>query len=326
MRRRTLIFGIGGAAVGLRGIARAQQKAIPVLAYLAAGTSAGRERLVEAFRQGLTEGGYIDGKNVAIEFDWAGDDYSRLPELAVELTHHQPDLMVATSLPAAAAAKAATATIPIVFLIGDDPVKHGLAASFNRPGRNATGVTMLVAGLVAKRFQLLAELVPAADPVAVLVNPRNPNVGTELRELQEASRAARRKIAMFKLSSDAEIEAAFAALSEAGSKAVLVGSDPFFLSRRAQIVALAARYRVPGVFEWREFVDLGGLASYAPSLSDSHHQLGRYATRVLRGESPADLPIVQPTKFELVINLKTANTLGLTVPPALLARADEVIE
>ena len=324
MNRRNLILGVVGAISSSRaGWGQPQRK---VVAYFSAGTPAGREKFVEAFRDGLAEAGYVDGKNVAIEFHWAGDDYSRLPELAVEVARGQVDLIATPQLPSAIAAKGATSTTPIVYLIGDDPVKYGLADSFNHPGGTSTGISMLVAGLVAKRFELISELVPDAAVIAVLVNPKNQNASTELRELEEASRIGNRKIAVFKPSTQGEIEAAFAVLSEAGHKAVVVGADPYFLNHRSQIVGLAARYAVPGIYEWREFVELGGLASHGPSLIGSQRQFGRYAARLLKGESPAELPVIQPTKFELVVNLKTAKALGLTVPPALLARADEVIE
>ena len=325
MRRRDLLLvGTIAASFSVRA-ARGQQR-MPVLAYMSAGTPAGREKFVAAFREGLAQDGYVDGKNVAIEFHWGGDDYTRLPDLAIEVARRQVDVIATAQLPSAVAAKAATSTVPIVFLIGDDPVKYGLADSFNHPGGNSTGVSMLVAGLVSKRFELLSELVPDAAVIAVLVNPTNQNAVTELRELEEASRAGKRRLHVFKPSTQAEIDSAIAAVREADDKAVVIGADPYFLNRRAQIVALAARYAVPAIYEWREFVELGGLASYGPSLVDSQRQFGRYAAMILQGKSPADLPIIQPTKFELVINMKTAKALGLTIPQSILVRADEVIQ
>jgi putative ABC transport system substrate-binding protein len=326
MKRRNLITLLGGAAVAWPFAAHAQQKAMPLVAYFSIGSAAGRERFSDAFRKGLADSGYIEGKNLALEFDWAGDDYSRLPRLAADLVGRRVDVIAAGQLPVAVAAKSATKTIPIVFVIGDDPIKHGLAASFNHPGGNSTGVSMLNVGLVAKRLELLHELVPGVVLVAVLVNPKNQNVATQRAELQEASRAMRQRIEVFDASTAAEIDAAFAALDRAGAKALAVGADPVFNDRRAQIVALAARYAIPGIYEWREYSDQGGLASYGPSLAEQYHQLGLYAGRVLKGENPADLPVQQPTRFELVVNLKTATALGLTVPTSILARADEVIE
>lgn len=323
MRRRDLI---ALAAVIALPAAAGGEHTPPIVALLAAGSPAGHEKQLEEFRNGLATRGYRDGSNVAVEYRWAGDDYARLAILAAELVRSRAAVIVASNLPAARAAANATKTIPIVFLIGDDPIKHGLATSLNHPGGNATGVSMLAVGLVTKRLQLLRDLVPGALLVAVLVNRRNPNVETELTEIREASTAMGQRVEVFEADTMTEIEAAFATAVQRGAKALVVGPDPSFNNQRVAIVALAARYAIPGIYEWREFAEAGGLASYGPNLNDSFRQMGAYTGRILAGAKPADLPVVQPTKFELVINLKTAKTLGLSVPQLLLAQADEVIE
>lgn len=323
MTRRDLILALALAAPGA---ARAQDKPLPVVAYLSIGSPAGRERYVEAFRDGLRERGYRDHQNVIISFHWAGEDYSRIPQLATELSARYVDLIVAPQIPTALAAMSATRTLPIVFLMGDDPVKHGLAASFGHPGGNATGISMLSAGLVVKRFELLRDLVPKEGLIAVLMNPNNQSVATQLDELNEASDTTHQPIKVFIARNRGEIEAQFASINKARAKALIVGADPFLNNDRAQIVALAAQHAIPGIYEFRESVDIGGLASYGPSLIGVHRQLGHYAGRILKGEKPADLPVQQPTKFELVINLRTAKALGLTVPNSILARADEILE
>jgi putative ABC transport system substrate-binding protein len=325
MKRRELMLMLTGALAAPRAL-RAQQKTTPVIGVLTNGTAATRRSFVTAFRQGLAETGYVDGKNVALDFRWAGDDYNRLSELAWNLVQRPVTVIAAAGLNAALVSKRATATIPIVFGIGDDPVKHGLAASYNHPGGNTTGVHILVAGLVAKRLSLLRELVPHAAVIAILVNPNNANTPAELAESDEASRKLGQQIDIVKASTEPDIDAAFASLSKSGAEALVVGADQFYLTRSAYLVGLAARYAVPTIDEFRAFVDAGGLASYGPDINDADRQLGIYAGTVLAGASPADLPVQQPTKFELVINLNTAKALGLTVPPTLLARADEVIE
>jgi putative tryptophan/tyrosine transport system substrate-binding protein len=325
MRRRQLILS-AGAMLAVPLAARAQQKAMPVIGYLNSGSAGASERSVAAFRQGLAETGFVAGGNVAIEFRWADGDYHRLAELAADLARRNVSVILATNLPSALAARQATAAIPIVFQIGDDPVKHGLAASLNRPGGNATGISMLAADLNEKRLGFLRELVPNARLIALLVNPGNPNVETQLAEVTEAGRAVRQRIEVFRAGSEPEIEAAFAALVERDAGGLIVGADPYLNSRRAQLVALAARHAIPAIYEWREIAELGGLMSYGTDLFQVNRQIGVYAGKILAGAKPADLPIAQPTKFALVINLKVAKALGISVPPVLLVQADEVIE
>jgi putative ABC transport system substrate-binding protein len=324
MRRRQLLLLLGGA-MAVAPAAGAQQ-AMPVVGFLYSGALAEREKQVAGFRDGLAESGYIDGKNIVIEFRSAEGHYPRLPELAADLVRRQAAVIAAPTLGAALAAKAASSTIPIVFLVGDDPVKHGLAASLHRPGGNATGVSMLAAGLTAKRLGLLREVVPKTSPIGLLVNPNNPNLGTQFKEVEEAFRLVGQRVEVFKAGTEHDLEAAFATLGERGFAGLVVGVDPFFTARRPQVVALAARYSVPVIYTWREFVEAGGLMSYGTSVTEAHRQVGIYTGRILAGAKPADLPVMQPTRFELVINLKTAKALGLTVPQILLVQADEVIE
>jgi putative ABC transport system substrate-binding protein len=300
---------------------------MPVVAFFSFGSSErGREAQIDGLRRGLAETGYVEGKNVVLDFHWGDDDYSRLRPLAAEIVRQPVSVIFTPQLVSALAAKAATATIPIVFLVGDDPIKHGLAASLSRPGGNATGISMLTAGLVVKRLEFVREVISEPGVIAILVNRANANVENQLSEAREASSALGQKIAVYSASTDQDIESAFTALVRDGAKGLVAGADPFLNSRRAQIVALAARHALPAIYEWREFVDQGGLMSYGTNLAEATRQLGTYVGRILKGAKPADLPIEQPTKFELVINLKTAQALGLTVPQSLLARADEVIE
>ena len=274
------------------------------------------------FRQGLGETGYVEGQNLAIEYRWAESHYDRLPALAADLVARKVDVIAVTGGDAPVlAAKNATSTIPIVSILGGDPVKGGLIASLARPGGNLTGITMITAELMPKRLELLSELVPRAGVIALLANP---GAESMIRKVQEAARAKRVQLQILKASSESEIDAAFASPSQAG--ALLVGNDPIFMSRREQLVALAARYAVPAMYEWREFVAAGGLISYGTSRTGTWRRFGNYAGKILNGAKPADLPVEQPTRFELAVNLKTAKALGLTVPPSILARADEVIE
>ena len=299
---------------------------MPVVGVLTNGSAATRGHFVAAFRRGLAETGYIEGKNVVLDFRWAGDDYDRLSELAADLVRRPVTVIAAAGLNAAILSKRATGTIPIVFGVGDDPVKHGLAASFNHPGGNATGVHILVAGLVAKRLSLLRELVPHAAVITLLVNPNNANTPAETAETEEASHTLNQQLEIVRASSESEIETAFASVTKSGAEALVVGADQFYLTRSAYLVGLAARYAIPTIYEFRVFVDSGGLMSYGPDINDADRQHGVYTGKVLAGVHPSDLPIIQPTKFELVVNLKTANALRLTIPLSILGRADEVIE
>jgi putative ABC transport system substrate-binding protein len=327
LKRRKFITLLGGAAAAWPLAARAQQPAMPVVGYLNGASSTQFTHLLAAFRKGLGETGYAEGRNVAIEYRYADGQYDRLPAMAADLVNQRVAVIVATAgTPTIRAAKAATSTIPIVFVIGGDPVAFGLVASLNRPGGNATGFTLVAAETVAKRLALLLELVPTASLISLLVNPSNPITKPQLTELQEAVHALNRQSHVLNASTGSDFEAAFAAVDREHIQAVLVAADPFFDDRRVQIVELAARHKVPVSYVRREFVAAGGLMSYGPDAADAFCHAGVYTGRILKGEKPAELPVMQPTKFELVINLKTANALGLQVPPTLLARADEVIE
>ena len=325
MRRRDLVLVLGGALTSAR-ILRAQQKAMPVIGFLHGASPGFFAPYVTAFRQGLSETGYVEGRNVAIEFRWAEGHYDRLPALAADLVARKVDLIFVSGSSGTAAARDATSTIPIVFAGGGDLVTAGLVAGLARPGGNLTGVSVFGRELHPKRLQLLSEVVPQVEAIALLVNPTNVTSESVVRDTQEAARANGRRLAILKAGTESEIDAALAALVQEHAGALIVASDPFLNSRREQIVALAARHAVPAIYDWREFTEAGGLMSYGPSLTDIYRQAGVYAGRVLAGAKPADLPIQQPTRFELVINLKTAKTLGLTIPPSILGRADEVIE
>ena len=328
MRRRDLITLLGGAAassVSWPLAARGQQPATPLIGYLS--TASPGTYAPPDFRQGLSQAGYIEGRNVAIEYRWADGDYGRLPALAADLVRRQVTVIfVERGTPGALAAKAATATIPIVFSIGGDPVKLGLVASLNRPGGNVTGMSLLVNSLAPKRLELLRELVPITDSIAFLVNPTNPNAALDVQGVQDAARVIGQRILVVKAASEREIDTAFATLTQARAGALIVASDATFGNRRDQLVAAAARHAMPTIFDRREYAAAGGLMSYGDLRSESTRQIGIYVGRILKGEKPADLPIIQPTKFELIINLKTAKTLGLTIPPSLLLRADEIIK
>ena len=325
VRRREFIALLGGAAVAWPVAARAQQ--VPVVGFLATTSPAPFAHLVAGFRRGLQEAGFLEGRNVAIEYRWAEGRYDQVPALAADLVQRQVAVIVTTGgETSAVAAKAATKTIPIVFNTGTDPVRLGLVTSLARPGGNATGVNIFTTELAEKRLGLLHDLIPAASTIAVLLNPNFAPAVVNLQESEVAARAAGRTVVAFHASRDDEIETAFARIVQMRPGALLVGSDPFFNSRREQIVALAARHAIPAIYEWREFAQAGGLMSYGTSLIEAYRQQGVYAGRILKGEKPADLPVVQLSKFELIINLITAKTLGLTFPPGLLAIADEVIE
>jgi putative ABC transport system substrate-binding protein len=325
MRRRELVLVLGCAMTVARPL-RAQQKALPVIGFLGVATAAVYAPWIAAFRRGLDETGYVEGKNVTIEYRWAENHVDRLPALAADLVARKVDVIMTTGgTNGILAAKGATATIPIVAITAfDNLVATGLVASLAHPGGNLTGLSILVSELTPKRFELLSELVPQAKVIAVLVNPNllNPWLG----EVQEAARAKAVELPLLKASTESEIDAAFISLGELHVGALLVGADPFFNNRREQIVALAAHYAVPTSYEWRESLAAGGLISYGPSNTDTWRQAGVYVGKILKGAKPADLPIQQPTKFELVINLNTAKALGLTVPPGMLDLADEVIE
>jgi putative ABC transport system substrate-binding protein len=325
MRRRELLL-LAGAMTAARPL-RAQQAAMPVIGFLSSVSPGPMAAFVSAFRQGLSEAGYVEGQNLAIEYRWAEGRYDRLPALAAELVGRKLDVIVTTGgTVSARAVKSATSTIPIVSVFGGDPVADGLVASLARPGGNLTGLSILVSELMPKRLELLAELVPQAGVIALLVNPSNSNAERIIREVQEAARAKGVQLQILKASAVSEIDTAFASLAELHADALVVAADPFFNSRREQLVALAARHAVPAIYEWREFAAAGGLISYGTSLGAVYRQIGIYTGRILKGAKPADLPVQQPTTFELVVNLNTAKALGLTVPPSILARADEVIE
>jgi putative ABC transport system substrate-binding protein len=324
MKRRELLLVLGSAMTAPRAL-RAQQKAMPVVGYVVSGSPGPSAPSVAAFRQGLSETGYVEGKNVAIEYRWAEGSYDRLPALAANLVDLKVDVIV-TGGAAVLAAKGATSTIPIVFFGGGDPVGDGLVASLARPGGNLTGFSILVTELMPKRLELLSELVPQAGVIALLVNPSSAVAERQTRDMQEAARAKGVQLIILKAGTESEIDGAFGSLVQLRAGALLVAADSFFNSRREKLVALAARFAVPAIYEWREFVVFGGLISYGPSQTGLWRQVGIYAGRILKGAKPADLPVQQPTTFELVVNLETAKALGLTVPPSILARADEVIE
>src|SRR5262245_45279383 len=325
MRRRDFITLLGGAAAALPLPALAQQK-LPVIGFLNSGSPGAFGHFVSAFRQGLGEVGYVEHRNVGIEYRWAEGRVDQLPALARELVRAQVAVICAGGPPSAVAAKAATTTIPIVFTSGEDPVKLGLVASYNRPGGNVTGVALLIDVLGAKRLGLLREIVPAATLIAVLLNPTWPTFDTQLQDVQEAARAVGQQIHVLHANTEREIDAAFDTVKEVRASAMMVGPSTFFTVRRDQIVGLAARDALPTIYGQREFMAAGGLMSYGTSFTDAYRQAGVYSGKILGGARPAELPVVQSAKFELLINLKVAKSLGLTIPAGVLAIADEVIE
>ena len=324
MRRREFITLLGGAAAAWPFAGNAQQPAMPVVGFLSSGRATAP--VVGFFRRGLHESGYVEGRNVAIEDRFADGQYDGLPALAADLVRRQVSVLATSGSPAALVAKAATTTIPIVFGFGGDPVKAGLVASLNRPGGNITGISFLTSQLESKRLGLLRELMPQATAIAVLLNDTNVNAENQSAEVKETGRTLGMPLHIVNASSARDFDGAFTAIVRTGARALLVAADPFYFGQREQLVALAARHALPAIYDFSAYPHVGGLASYGTHLADAYRQVGLYAARVLKGEKPADLPVMQSTRFEFVINLKTAKALGLEISPSLLARADEVIE
>jgi ABC-type uncharacterized transport system substrate-binding protein len=326
VKRREFIAGLGSAAAWPV-VARGQQSGLPVIGFLNSRSPEDAARLVVAFRQGLRENGYVEGQTATVHYRWALGRYDRLPALAAELVRERVAVLVATGAePAALAAKAATPTIPIVFAIGGDAVQGGLVASYNRPGQNATGISVLGAKLGPKRLALLNEVVSKGAIIGILVNPAFSQTADQVKDAREAAHAIGRPIQVLQASSDDEIDKAFERIASLRIAALIVAGDPFYDTRVEKLVALTARYAVPAIFQFREYAAAGGLMSYGIDLADAYRQVGAYAARILKGEKPAELPVLQPTKFEFLVNLKIANALGLTIPPGLLAIVDELIE
>ena len=326
MKRREFITLLGSTAAAWPLVARSQQPGVPVVGFIDPRSPDTTLDLLRAFRLGLRENSYVERENVAIEYRWADNQLDRLSALAKELVRQRVSVIVTSGFAAAQTAKAATTTLPIVFLTGDDPVKSGLVANLPRPAGNLTGISFLAAELAAKRFDLLRELLPSANRVAALVNPTNPNVEYTLKEVEGAGRALRLQIQVVNASSRGEISEAFAAALRERPDALFVDGDAFLTSRRVQLVQLSTRHALPAIYPGRQYVEIGGLMSYGSNLADAFREVGVYTGRILKGAKPADLPVVQASKFELVVNAETARVLGLEIPPSLLARADEVIE
>jgi putative ABC transport system substrate-binding protein len=327
MDRRAFLSALSGSLLAAPLAAEGQREAITRIGYLSSRSPREAKDVTDAFIQGLNEIGYVEGRTLAIEFRWAELRYDRLPALASDLVRHQVAVIAAVGgAHSGIAAKAATSTIPIVFVSAGDPITFGLVASLSRPGGNVTGVSMVTVALAPKRLELLHEVVPAPAMIAMLVNPTSPYVESETKDVVESARVLRRQVQVLNAATAPEIDAAFATLVQRGAGAVLVSGDPFFDSVRDKLVTLSARHRTPAIYQWSEFATIGGLMSYGSSINDAYRQAGVYCARILKGAKPAELPVLQPTKFELVINLKTARALGLTIPPSLLQRADQVIE
>jgi putative ABC transport system substrate-binding protein len=325
--RRQFISVLGGT-VAWPLVVRAQQPTMPTIGFLNAGSAGPFAQYVTGFRQGLSDAGYVEGHNISIDFLWAEGQYDRLPALAADLVQRGVAVIVVSGGAVSAfAAKAATSTIPILFVIGDDPVKTGLVPSLSRPGGNITGMTLFISTLMAKRFELLSEIMPMSSAtIALVVNPKNPNADTDTKEMEIAARTSGRELRVLNASTESEIDSAVATIHDQRIGALLLGTDPFFYSQRDKFVTLAARFGIPAIYPVREFSAAGGLMSYGASFVEVWRQAGLYASRILKGVKPSDLPVLQPTKFEFVLNLKTARALGLAIPQSLLATADEVIE
>jgi len=327
MRRREFISLLGGVAVAWPVAARAQQPVLPVIGFLSSTSSKGYTPYLAAFREGLREGGFVEGQNVTIEYRWADDHYERLPELAADLVTRRVALIAAAGgSPAALAAKSATTTIPIVFQIGVDPVKAGLVSSLNQPGGNITGFANLALEVGPKRLELLHRLVPNATNIAVLVNPARSNVEAETRDMQSAANKLGLQLNVLYASTERDFDKVFATSVQLRAGGVVISGDPFFNTRSEELAAMAIHYMVPAIYQFHEFAAAGGLVSYGSSIKNTHREAGIYTARILKGEKPADLPVQEPSKVELIINLKTAKTLGLEIPPSILTSADEVIE
>lgn len=324
MRRRAFITLIGSAAVWP--VAASGQSRTPVVGFLNSLSPAETNHIVDAFRQGVALAGLVEGESVRFEYLYAEGAYQLLPDMAAEFVRRNVGVIAAGAPPAALAAKAATTKIPIVFVVGFDPVKAGLVASYNRPGGNATGVCLITSTLGQKRLELILELVPKARTISMIVNPTFPDTAIEVQDVQAAASANGRQLRIFNAGTAAEIDKAMVLVKEQGADALIVASDPFFVTQREKLAALAARHRIPAIYPFREAVEAGGLLSYGASLAEAYRQAGLYAGRILKGEKPTDLPVVQPTTFEMIINLATARSLGIDVPATLQARADEVIE
>jgi len=327
MRRRGFIALLAGTAAAWPLTAHAQRPSVPSIGFLSTRSPDEAAPFTAAFRQGLKEIGLVEGENVTLDFRWANLQYDRLPALAAELIRNRVTVIAAVGgIHSGLAAKAATSTIPVVFVSAGDPVEFGLVPSLSRPGGNITGISMVTVALAPKRLELLNESVPPPGVIAMLVNPTSPYLGPETKDVQAAARTLGREVRVFNARAEREIDAAFATLVQQRAAGVLVSGDPFFDSQRDRLVALAARHAVPAIYQWREFATIGGLMSYGSSITDAYRQAGVYTGKILRGSKPADLPVIQPTKYELVINLKTAKALGLTIPPSVLLRADEIIQ